>query len=82
MPKSDVEHELSLRRVVKPQRWKFQRRKSTYIKQVNNSSTVHGIARQTICVPRQNSIGLSFFYSGKHNIKNGTTRHFRGLFFN
>ncbi|OGD40945.1 hypothetical protein A3K28_00020 [Candidatus Azambacteria bacterium RIFOXYB1_FULL_40_33] len=62
LPKNDVQHKFSLRRIFKPQRWKLQARKFADVQKVNDTPAVHRITRQSVRVPSQNSVGLASFY--------------------
>ncbi|MBI2463002.1 MAG: hypothetical protein HYV65_02090 [Candidatus Spechtbacteria bacterium] len=81
MPKGDIEHELSLRGIFAPKLRKFQVRKSTAVKQVDNLSTVNRIARQSVGVPSKNSVCIAVFNARNHLVENGTTGNFGRLLF-
>ncbi|HWO06997.1 MAG TPA: hypothetical protein VNM40_00225 [Candidatus Paceibacterota bacterium] len=82
LPKDDVQHKFSLWRIFKPQRRKFERGELAGIKQVDNTPAVHRIARQSVCVPRQNSVGFALLYAIEHTVKNRSARNFGTLLFN
>ncbi|MBI2990334.1 MAG: hypothetical protein HYY51_04095 [Candidatus Magasanikbacteria bacterium] len=82
MPKGDIEHELSLRGIFTPKLWKFEIRKSATVKQVDNFSTVHRIARQSVRMPSKNSVCFASFNTLNHFVEYRTTDNFGGLFFN
>ncbi|MBI2484616.1 hypothetical protein HYW18_00435, partial [Candidatus Uhrbacteria bacterium] len=82
MPKNNIEHELTLWRILEPQRWKFQRRKTPAIQKVNDTPAVHRIARQPIRVPSQNSVCLTVLNLFQHFPKYRTARNFGALLFN
>ncbi|MCG2689367.1 hypothetical protein L6255_02925 [Candidatus Parcubacteria bacterium] len=82
MPKGDIEHELSLRGVFTPKLWKFQVRKSTAVKQVDNFSSINRIARQSVGMPSKNSVCIAVFDTLYHLVENRTTSSFGRPFFN
>ncbi|PIS40691.1 MAG: hypothetical protein COT26_01985 [Candidatus Kerfeldbacteria bacterium CG08_land_8_20_14_0_20_43_14] len=61
---------------------KFQVRKSTAVKQVDNFSTVNRIARQSVRVPSKNSVCIAVFNTRNHSVKYRATDNFGKLFFN
>ncbi|MFA5813617.1 MAG: hypothetical protein WC862_03855 [Patescibacteria group bacterium] len=82
LPKSDIQHKFSLRRWFKPKLRKLQRRNTPAINEINNLSAVHRIARQSVGVPRQNSVRPAFFNTLYHFAKNRAAGNFGRLFFN
>jgi len=79
LPKGDIEHELSLRGIFVPKLREFEGRKSTAVQKVNYLSSVNRIARQSVGMPRQNSVRLAAFYPREHIVKNGAAWNFGGL---
>jgi len=70
-----------LRGIFTPKLWKLQVRKSTAVKQVDNLSTIHRIARQSIRMPSKNSVCIAVFNPRNHFVENRTTDNFGRLLF-
>src|SRR3989338_7796154 len=51
------------------------------VQEINYSSSVHRIARQTIRIPTDDTVCLTTLYPVEHRIKKRTTRNFCRLFF-
>ncbi|OGN16118.1 MAG: hypothetical protein A3C81_00880 [Candidatus Yanofskybacteria bacterium RIFCSPHIGHO2_02_FULL_46_19] len=51
------------------------------IQKINYFSAVNRIARQSVGVPRQNSVRFATLYPIEHFVKNGAARNFGRLFF-
>ncbi|OGM98314.1 MAG: hypothetical protein A2915_04350 [Candidatus Yanofskybacteria bacterium RIFCSPLOWO2_01_FULL_41_34] len=81
MPKSDIEHELTLGGIFIPKLWKLQARKSTCVQKINNLSTINRIARQSVRMPSQNSVCFTALDASKHFVKNRSARNFGRLLF-
>ncbi|MDP3980892.1 MAG: hypothetical protein Q8Q33_05720 [Chlamydiota bacterium] len=81
LPKCDIQHKFSLWRWLKPKLRKLQRHNTPAINEINYLSTVNRIARQSIGMPRQNSVRLAMFNSFQHFAKYRTARNFGTLFF-
>ncbi|MEK7579736.1 MAG: hypothetical protein AAB469_00910 [Patescibacteria group bacterium] len=81
MPKSDIQHEFSLRRGIKPKCGKFQLTNFGGINQVNYSAAINAISRQSVGMPRQNSLSKSFLYEREHLVENRSPRFFGCLAF-
>src|SRR5207249_1757921 len=73
----DRKHELALRRVLEGVRRKAEVRELRRVQEVNNLSTVEGVAREPVGMPRQNSIGLAARDALEHFIEYGTAGRFR-----
>ncbi|MDD4466968.1 MAG: hypothetical protein PHQ08_00760 [Candidatus Pacebacteria bacterium] len=82
LPKGDVEHELSLSRVFIPKLRKFKRSKSTAVQEIDYLSAINRIARQSVGVPRQNSVCFAMFNAREHIVENEAARNFGALLFN
>ena len=51
------------------------------IQKINNASAVNRIARQSIRMPRQNSVRFAMLYAIEHIVEYRTARNFGRLFF-
>ncbi|MGB4241166.1 MAG: hypothetical protein WBK37_07720, partial [Kiritimatiellia bacterium] len=74
----DIEHELALRRVLKPESRKFQRFQVARGKQVHDSPAVHRISRQAVGMPRNDALRVAALDFLDHFIEDGPTRCLRG----
>src|SRR5207249_7194398 len=77
LPKHDRKHELALRRVLEGVRRKAEVRELRRVQEVNNLSTVEGVAGEPVGMPRQNSIGLAARDPPEHFIEYRTTGRLR-----
>ncbi len=75
----NVEHELALRRVLKPSRGEFQGGERARVEVVDQAPAIHRIPRQAVGVPSQNRLRLAPFDRFEHFIENGPPRLFRRL---
>ncbi|MCO5068563.1 MAG: hypothetical protein M9910_07775 [Kiritimatiellae bacterium] len=81
LPKGNVQHELTLRRVLKPEVGELQREQLADIEQVNDAAPVDRIAGEAVRVPSQNAARLARFDGGKHGVEDGATGFLGGARF-
>jgi len=74
LPEGDGQHELSLRRIVEPERGEFQGTELVTIELVNNATTIDGIPGQPVGMPGQKTRCGTFLHFGKHLVKHRTPR--------
>ncbi|HSY18441.1 MAG TPA: hypothetical protein VK815_08920 [Candidatus Acidoferrales bacterium] len=58
-----VEHQFSLRRVLKPRAGEFERLNDAGVQHVNDPSAVHAVAGEAVGVPREYAIRFSGLYA-------------------
>ncbi|OGR96953.1 MAG: hypothetical protein A2016_03470 [Elusimicrobia bacterium GWF2_62_30] len=81
LPKSDGEHELSLRRGVEPEGRELELRDPAGIHQVDDAPAVHGVAGQPVRVPGHYAVGRALLKLSHHLVKDLAARLFGGLAF-
>ncbi|HPA25513.1 MAG TPA: hypothetical protein PLK76_02015 [bacterium] len=76
LPEGNVEHKFPLRSCFKPKCGKFQHCQVPAVQEINYLAAINRIARQSVGVPSQNSVGLASFYALHHFIKNRSAWNF------
>lgn len=74
LPERHIENKFSLRRVFEPKRGKFQGRELARVHQPDNPPAIDRVARKAVGMPRQERIGLPFFYPSQHVVEDRPPR--------
>lgn len=72
----NVEHELPLRRILKPKRRKFERLESAGVDEVDDSPSIDGISSEAIWMPGKDTLCFSAFDPRDYVVKNRPTWNF------
>ncbi|MDO8468780.1 MAG: hypothetical protein Q7S29_03425 [Candidatus Peribacter sp.] len=79
LPEGDIEHELPLRRALKPKAAEFEILECSRVQQVDDLSSINAIARKAVRVPRQNTLCFSFLDPCQHFGEDASPRFFCGF---
>src|ERR1700694_2703763 len=74
VPKDDRQHEFSLRVVFETESRKAQIFETLRIKEIDDSTPVDRISRETIRMPGNDALGVTCLDSLEHGVKNGAPR--------
>ncbi len=77
VPKDDREHEFPLRVVFETERRKAQIFQTLRIEEIDDSTTVDGVSRETIRMPGNDALGFPGFDPLEHGVKNRTPGRLR-----
>ena len=77
VPEDDRQHEFPLRVVFETERGKAQILQTLRIEEIDDSTAVDGVSRETVRMPGNDALGVPCFDSLEHGVKNRSSRRLR-----